>query len=1454
MNNRNGALSFEAYLENKQLRDAIRQANRDLNLLGNTAVNEGNRIDATFKKLSTAMGAYLSINAATGFLREMVRVRGEFQQISIAMETMIGNKEKADVLMSQLVETAARTPFGLQDIAQGAKQLLAYGTATEEVNGTLIRLGDIAAGLSIPLNDLIYLYGTSATQGRLMTQDLNQFAGRGVPIFQELAKVLGVNKDQIKDLAAEGKISFESLQKVIQNLTSEGGQFFNLMEKQSASLTGKISNLEDAWDMMLNDLGTKSEGVAYNIIEGLTNMVENYEQVLDIIVALVSVYGAYKAAVIVASVAETAHVALKKNWIVANTAQMLGQKGNIALLTLQAGATNLANAAQAALNRTILANPYAMAALALAGLIAFIYKFTTANSAAEKSAEALRDKEVEYGEQVAVTKGRIDQLIGVIKDKNTTEEQSKKSLADLQKLTKNRIDGLTVEAIRTGEATAAINEYVAALEKESRAKAMNAQFDENIKEIYRLEQMQKNGMTFLDQIKNVPDFLASMVRDGKIYANDQEWLQAMIDGYKKANDQIIEDIKELGSGINTEMEAIDKNLSDQTNQIVGKGKDAIENKIKDLQDKLSALSPEEAAGKLGQSIKAQIQSLEKSLESYSSKIQEFIPKGSLAFLEDQLSKLEEQLSKTPLDQLGRIEDLKNKIYALTQVKNEALKSLEVRTTSEMLDEKKAQYEEYEKWLLAFYGQGNSDFTQAALKTASSTAFSELTKDGATFAIYLERQLNAIIEKYTEDIEGVVQITEDGFSYIADLSPIADKISIEELKQLADLQIRLNEELGRATPEESFRERITLMKESYESEFEYLNELKDLRSKLNVDDPNFIAFDKILGDEIKTTTKTLADDFKSFVQSVQGSEAAIQAVIYKYRDLKAIAQEKGDAKTILEIEKKESDELYEQRLAQSKELLKFQDKYYSRGKKGLDERIKDLETEIIPALEKESKELDNSAQAQRDLNAAVQEHKELTEQQTQIEIDDWANWLYIITQAGEEMEGIEGVLGSLGGLLSGIGINVNKIAAAFQNAEDSGRSAAQKQGDAYAAAGEFTIWAITSIIGASKRRKEAEKNNLLDLQALQNTYNQAILEEIRLRTILNENVYFKDYAGRINDAIDSASESLKLYSDLLSKINDQEAKTGMKNVVDWNAVGKGAGTGAAAGATVGSLFGPIGAAIGAAAGAIIGGIVGLFSSKKKDLWAPLLEVYPELITAEGEINETLAQSLLTSNQLSDSTKEWLQSVLDAQDAYKEAKQQITDIVAELTGNMGSELHDVLVDAFAAGEDAATKFADTVEKTLSNMLSNLIFSAVFTKAFDTLQADIENAMMGLGGKSYQQIFSEFLSQSEDLTKHFNDLMKEAEEQGKKFGLDLFDPSDGFSNNNSLSGIARSITEETGSALVGQLNAVRMYNADMVDNMRKIYALQHNYLPFLEYLRTIEKNTRKGAVATDFSEFGG
>ena len=353
-----------------------------------------------------------------GLVSEVANVRGQFQKLEVAFNTMLGSADKADALMAQLVRTAAITPFDLEGVAQGAKQLLAYGMEAENVNETLTRLGDIAAGLSMPLNDLVYLYGTTMAQGRLYTQDLNQFTGRGIPMIEELAKVFGVAESKVKDLVEAGKVGFPEVQKVIENLTGEGSKFGGLMEEQSKTISGQISNIKDGIASMFNDMGKQSEGVINTTLSGVTYMVEHYEQMGRVLMGLVATYGTYRTACMT--------VAAVQSLMTTNIGAMTAAEA------IHHGWIVMVEKAQKLLNATMLSNPYVSVATAIASVIAVMVSMKTETElmqAADEDYEAQKQKVIEAEEE---HKRKMEELCSIAGDEALSTDTRREALNRLE--------------------------------------------------------------------------------------------------------------------------------------------------------------------------------------------------------------------------------------------------------------------------------------------------------------------------------------------------------------------------------------------------------------------------------------------------------------------------------------------------------------------------------------------------------------------------------------------------------------------------------------------------------------------------------------------------------------------------------------------------------------------------------------------------------------------------------------------------------------------------------------------------------------------------------------------------------------------------------------------------------------------------------------------------------------
>lgn len=390
----------------------------ELKVKTSSATSEMERLDRQTQSVKNTASKIAGAFAVQQLVQNIIKVRGEFQQLEVSFNTMLGSEEKASELMDQLIRTAATTPFDLQGIANGARQLLAYGENVENVNDDLIRLGNIAAGLNQPLNDLVYLYGTTMTQGRLYAQDYNQFVGRGIPLGRELANVLGVAESKVREMVEAGKVGFPEVQKALQNLTNEGGMFYNLMEEQSKTITGQISNIEDSISTMFNEIGNRSEGIINNSLSGVSYLIEHYEQVGRVLIGLVATYGVYKTAVM----AVTAMQAL----------QAVGIGTLTTAETIHYGWLVLVEKAQKMLNATMLANPYVLVATLIAGVVAATISMKNEEERlreAEEDYQAAKQKTIEAEEE---HRRKMEELCSVAGDESLATDTRRAALNRLE--------------------------------------------------------------------------------------------------------------------------------------------------------------------------------------------------------------------------------------------------------------------------------------------------------------------------------------------------------------------------------------------------------------------------------------------------------------------------------------------------------------------------------------------------------------------------------------------------------------------------------------------------------------------------------------------------------------------------------------------------------------------------------------------------------------------------------------------------------------------------------------------------------------------------------------------------------------------------------------------------------------------------------------------------------------
>ena len=403
------SIKFDTIVETAKVVSGFRDIQNAVHQTAERVEKDGKSIDDVISNIQNSMNIAIGGWSIGKFVNQMMQVRGQFQQTEMAFKTMLQSEEKADALMKQLIRTAAVTPFGVEDVTEGAKQLLAFNVAAEDVNKTLIGLGDVAAGMGLNLKDLVMLYGTTIAKGKMDTMDLYQFLNRGIPIADEIAKVMGLDvTNAIKEVQKQikaGKVTSDIFIQAMQSMTAEGSKFGGLMEAQSKTITGQISNIEDAIEQMFNDLGKSQEGVINTGLGVVSTLVENWETVGKVVMTVVAAYGAYKAAVIVLT-------AIEKTRIAIGTAQ--------AFLSLTKEVTS-AKDAMLLFNMATSANPLGL----LLGTLAAAATLFIAFGDSAKDASTMTDK---FGEDAKKATSRVNSLLSVIDTLgDKTNDQAKKS-------------------------------------------------------------------------------------------------------------------------------------------------------------------------------------------------------------------------------------------------------------------------------------------------------------------------------------------------------------------------------------------------------------------------------------------------------------------------------------------------------------------------------------------------------------------------------------------------------------------------------------------------------------------------------------------------------------------------------------------------------------------------------------------------------------------------------------------------------------------------------------------------------------------------------------------------------------------------------------------------------------------------------------------------------------------
>jgi len=429
-------LSYAITLDTDELEDKAKKATNLFRGISDGAQDSGNKLASAIGK---AGAAFLSFSAATAFVRQLVQVRGEIESLEVSFNTLVGSAEKGGALFEEIKSFAVNTPMQLNDLAKGAQTLLGFNIEAEKVMPILRQIGDISMGDAQKFNSLTLAFAQMSSTGKLMGQDLLQMINAGFNPLTVIAEKTGKSVATLKDEMSQGAISVEMVAGAFEAATSEGGKFYNMLEKQSKTTKGAISNLQGAIDDALNELGEKSQGLIVGAVQTATDLVKNYETVGKVLGQLVIVYGSYKVALATAIALEKAKNAVRF----------------VKEYTAMAKALGVATANQIAFNTAAMANPYVWVAIAVAGIAGLVGTIALWKDRTDETTESVRALE----QAVIDERDQVNILVHQLSEANTSEEERRKILEKLGKLSPSLVAGLEDEGNAVATVTSRLAEY-----------------------------------------------------------------------------------------------------------------------------------------------------------------------------------------------------------------------------------------------------------------------------------------------------------------------------------------------------------------------------------------------------------------------------------------------------------------------------------------------------------------------------------------------------------------------------------------------------------------------------------------------------------------------------------------------------------------------------------------------------------------------------------------------------------------------------------------------------------------------------------------------------------------------------------------------------------------------------------------------------------------------------------
>ncbi|GHT62751.1 hypothetical protein FACS189451_07850 [Bacteroidia bacterium] len=1350
-------------------------------------------LDASLKRMAATVGTAFTLTKAIEFGKVMMDVRGQIESFQISFETLIGSKDKAGAFFSEIKDFATKTPLMLDDLAKNAQTLLGFGVETEKVIPILKQIGDVTMGNKDRFNAMSLAFSQMYATGKLMGQDLLQMVNAGFNPLKIISEQTGKSISQLKDEMSDGAISAEMVAQAFADVTAEGGKFHGMLQKQSEGINGMKAQFQGAIQDMLNEMGESSQKLYTDGLNIATTLVKNYETVGKVLVGLIATYGSYKAAVIAVTTVEKA--------------QAISRLAHIKGMTTMGLVTDILKAKTAALNKTMLANPYVLVATAVVALGAALWALRDSTSAEEKAQKKLNETMENAKQQKENLKGKTNELISIIKDETQTIYAQVKAYEELRKVMPKAFEGMSREqiaALSPEEISKMINRVTDSMEFD----AVNKMFTDAQQKVADLQKQ-------FDQLMSAPSGTPGGNAGGLMYLSKQiEKAQKDMEAAKKQLDEM----NKIKIQSEFDEKPIQERIAYYETEIA-----KLDTQKRQLDTLL--ITNKDIVGQWGQINFETLQNVN-NLEFVNNKLNEM--KGKLSTLQ----------ALPANTNYGDLYDTAKKDWeAAKKVLNDINK-----------DKKKYTKEQYENAKTAeatakkTFGDLGGDVSSSKKSAGSGLSPKEKANQLKAERAAREQQINdytaSLVSQQKQSEFDIRQARIDAMKEGIDKEKAAIKLHYDKLmeenrlreeKWVKELQSKTNLAFENENPDWKKKGLEAPKVSEKELTSEQQKQLKDYTD--SAIQYRQAAEEKMLKDNLKQY-EAYAQRYFDIQKKYQDEIDLLRQSSASEESIGLAEQAQKDAMTALDEEFAQKEETFKDLMARIGYMTLLQ----------LEKTLKDAENALKKSDINNGKDSKQSATQRAKIKKLQEEIKAVKAENEIKDSDQLAKWKKTEKAIKDCKSEIDGMLDSMdfldeetksalqaaSNVANGAIAMINGIKMLSMGASAS-ISAVEKASVILMIVGA-AIQIITAIFNmasaAEARHQEALKEIAREKTAFQREYNLLLIEQNKLlkqaETIFGVDAYGKSlgYIQQMKEAFAGLSKELQgeapnPWEYFLNPIGYREAlknyEKGIKGLADIQVKTGHEKTG---------LFG---------------------WGKGRDIYSSILEIYPKLIDENGKFNASLAETIMNTRTLSDEDKATLQQMIDLSQLAEEAFQAVKDYLSDIFGELGNTISDALVDAFRNGTDAAGKFVESVTSMLEKLAEQMIYSVTIAPYLAKAQEDMLSVMQNENLTDAQK-FNNYVGVLDGMMDGvlaqqgaYNSLLEQYRQMAAYRGLNLWESDS--KKQSGKAGAYEAASQDSITRLEGLYSAMLEHEISIDHGVENII---ESMVAALELLKKIEENT--------------